>query len=289
MRRSLTCAVALLLACAAPARAESRRLHAGPLAVHGYAMTLDAQTFGKVASLDVRFTKADGGVKQTHTYTFGRHVRLTAPKDLRSGRLTASLDGLGRIELRFRRSGAIHTTRRLPTCLGPKPRRRLGRLTGTFRFRVDTTFFGTVAARRFKGSLTRIPSGTRCTGASPFENPPAALTLFAGDQQFTMLEVVRLDDGRSRQAFSVTGNRPEAVHTITAIGPAGSFTGDQDAATVTGAAPAFTGSLSYTATSHLFGTVPSTEGTATGDLTAHFDSIGPRPVPATDEASMQGS
>ena len=54
------------------------------------------------------------------------------------------------------------------------------------------------------------------------------------------------------------------MHTITATGPAGSFTGDQEAATVTGAAPAFTGSLSYTATSQLLGTVRSTEGTATG-------------------------
>jgi hypothetical protein len=215
-------------------------------------------------------------------------VRLTAPRDLRTGRLRAGLDGLGRIDLRFRRTGAIHKTRRDPTCGGPKPRRRLGRLTGTFRFTVDKTFFGTVTARRFGGSLTRIPDGVHCTGVAPFEAPPPGLELLAGDQQNTMLDVLRLKDGRSSQTFSVTGNAPEAIHTISATGPAGSFTGDQDAATVTGAAPAFSGSLTYTATPHIMGPVRSSEGTATGDLTANFDSIGPQRVPATDEASVAG-
>ncbi len=35
---------------------------------------------------------------------------LAAPRDLRTGRLRATLDGLGRIDLRFRRTGAIHET-----------------------------------------------------------------------------------------------------------------------------------------------------------------------------------
>ena len=281
-------ALALTAAAPATARADAHRLHAGPLAVHGYAMTLDVQTFEKVGSLDVTFTKRAHGVKQTHTYTFGRHVKLTAPRNLRTGRLRASLDGLGRVDLRFRRTGAIHKTKRDPTCGGPKPRRRLGRLTGTFRFTVDRTFFATVTARRFHGSLTRILNGTHCTGVAPFESAPPGLSLFAGDQQFTQLDVLRLPGGRSRQTFSVTGSKPAAIHTISAVGPAGSFTGNRDAATVTGAAPAFTGSLTYTATAHLFGPVPSTQGTATGDLTANFDSIGPRRVPATDDASMEG-
>jgi hypothetical protein len=216
-------------------------------------------------------------------------VRLTAARDLRSGRLRGSLDGLGSVDLRFRRTGAIHKARRDPNCRGPKPRRRLGRLSGTFRLTVDTTFFGTVSAGRLAGALTRVPNGVRCTGVTPFESAPPGLELFAGDQQFSMLDVLRLKDGRSRQTFSVTGNKPEAVHTITATGPVGSFTGDREAATVTGAAPAFTGTLTYTATSHQLGPVPSTEGTATGDLTAYFDSIGPQRVPATDEASAAGT
>lgn len=290
MRRALAAAVVLAAAGhAAPALADAHRMHAGPVAVHGYAMTLSVQTFGGVASLDVTFTKRGGGVTQTHAYTFFRHVRLSQANDLGSGRLRATLDGLGRIDLRFRRTGAIHKTKRDPTCLGPKPRQRLGRLSGTLRFKVDTTFFGTVTARRMKGSLTRIPKGVHCTGAVPFESAPPGLTLFSGDQQNTMLQVLRLADGRSRQTYSVTGRKPEAVHTLTATGPAGSFAGDRNAATVTGAAPAFSGTLSYTATGQLFGPVPSTEGKATGDLTASFDSIGPQRVPPDDAASVTGS
>jgi hypothetical protein len=288
MKRTLVFALAIAAAAPATAHAQGRRLHAGPLAVHGYAMTLDVQTFGRTGSLDVTLTKRGGGVKQTHTYTFGRHVRLTTPRNLRTGRLRATLDGLGSIDLRFRRTGAIHKTRQLPTCGGPKPRRRLGRLTGTVRFKVDTTFFGTVSAHRFPGSLTRIPNGLHCTGVAPFESPPPGLELLAGDQQSTMLDVLRLPDGRSRQTFSVTGITPEAVHTITATGPAGSFAGDREAATVTGAAPAFTGSLTYTATAHINGPIPTTTGTARGDLTALFDSIGPQRVPPDDDASLEG-
>jgi hypothetical protein len=289
MRRALAAAVAVAAAAhAAPALADAHRMHAGPVAVHGYAMTLAVQTFGGVASLDVTFTKRGGGVTQTHTYTFSRHVRLSAAQDLRTGRLRARLDGLGAIDLRFRRTGAIHQTKRDPTCLGPKPRQRLGRLTGTLRFKVDTTFFRTVTAHRMRGSLTRIPKGVHCTGAIPFESAPPGLTLFSGDQQNTMLQVLRLPDGRSRQTYSVTGRKPEAVHTLTATGPVGSFTGDRNAATVTGAAPTFTGTFSYTATGQLFGPVPSTEGTTAGDLTASFDSIGPQRVPPDDQASMEG-
>jgi hypothetical protein len=289
MKRTLVAALAAAAVLpAAPARAEVHRLHAGPLAVHGYAMTLDVQTFGRAGSLDVTFTKRGGGVKQTHTYTFGRHVRLTARRDLRTGRLRASLDGLGRVDLRFRRTSAIHKTRRDPTCGGPKPRQRLGRVTGSLRFTVDQTFFGTVTAHRLHGSLTRILNGVHCTGVAPFESAPPGLELFAGDQQSTMLDVLRLPGGRSRQTYRVTGVAPEAVHTITATGPAGSFTGSRDAATVTGAAPAFTGSLVYTATDHITGPVPTTTGTATGDLTALFDSIGPQRVPPDDDASAAG-
>jgi hypothetical protein len=279
---------ALILTSAAPAHAaDSFRLHAGPVSIRGYAMTLDAATFKRTASLDVTFTRKGAETTQSHVYSFIRHVRLTAPRGLRSGRLRADLGALGRVDLRFRRTGAIHRTRQLPTCAGPKPRRRLGRVTGTFRLVADTTFFGTVRAHRLRGALTRVPSGVHCTGAIPFENPPGTLTLDAGDQR-AALEVQQVAGGRSLQTLTVTTDNPAVTHTLVALGPAGTFTGSQDAATVTGAAPAFTGSLRYAATSHVFGPVPSTEGTTTGDLTGNFDSIGPQPVPLTTDASMTG-
>ena len=276
------------LAVVAPARAAgSYRLHAGPVAVRGYAMTIDASTFQRHASLDVVFARRTADTAQTHTYSFTRGVRLTAPRGLRSGRLRAGLGALGRIDLRFRRSGAVHLTKQLPTCAGPKPRRRRGRLTGTFRLVADSTFFGTVRAQRLAGALIRVPSGVRCTGAIPFENPPGTLTLDAGDQR-AALEVQQLPAGRSLQTLTVTTAAPAVVHTLTATGPAGSFTGDRDAATVTGAAPAFTGSLTYAATSHVFGPVPGSEGSTSGDLTGSFDSIGPQRVPLSTDATITG-
>jgi hypothetical protein len=288
MRRFLILAVALAALPAAPARAaDSFRLHAGPVSVRGYAMTLDAATFKRTASLDVTFTRKGADTTQSHAYSFTRRVRLTAPRGLRSGRLRADLGAFGRVDLRFRRTGAIHRTKQLPTCAGPKPRRRLGRLTGSFRLVADTTFFGTVRAHRLRGALTRVPSGVHCTGAIPFENPPGTLTLDAGDQRAALV-VQQVAGGRSLQTLTVTTSDPAVTHTLVALGPAGSFTGSQHAATVTGAAPAFTGSLAYKATSHVSGPGPSTEGTTSGDLTGNFDSIGPQPVPLTNDATMTG-
>jgi hypothetical protein len=284
----VVCAAALLAAVtAAPARAaDGYRLHAGPLTVRGYAMTLDVSTFQRAASLDVTFARRTANVTQMHDYTFTRHVRLTAPRGLATGRLHADLGALGTVDLRFRRSGAIHRTQQLHDCRGPKPRRRRGHLTGTFRLVADSTFFGTVRAQRLAATETRIPSGVRCTGAVPFENAPGTLTLDAGDQG-TALEVQQGPGNASLQRLTVTTS-PRVTHTLIALGPAGSFTGTRDAATVIGAAPAFTGSLRYAATLHQQGPVPSTEGNASGDLTGHFDSIGPQLVPESADATMTG-
>jgi hypothetical protein len=88
---------ALIALSAAPARAaDSFRVHAGPVSVRGYAMTLDAATFKRTASLDVTFTRNGADTTQSHAYSFIRRIRLTAPRGLRSGRLRADLGALGR-------------------------------------------------------------------------------------------------------------------------------------------------------------------------------------------------
>jgi hypothetical protein len=270
---------------AAPARAaDSYRLHAGPLSVRGYAMTLDVARFQGSATLDVTFTRKTADVTQSHDYAFTRHVRLTAPRGLRTGRLRADLGALGTVDLRFRRTGAIHLTKQLKGCGGPKPRRRLGRVTGTFRLAADSTFFGTVGAHRLRAAETRIPSGVHCAGAL---SPPGTLTLDAGDER-AAFEAQQAAGGRSLQTLTVTTSRPAVTHTLVALGPPGSFTGSHDSATVTGATPAFSGSLSYTATLHLTQPAGATQGTTTGDLTGNFDSIGPQPVPPDTAALVTG-
>jgi hypothetical protein len=90
MRRLEILALPLAALSAAPARAaDSFRLHAGPVSVRGYAMTLDVATFKRTASLDVTFTRKTADTTQSHDYAFIRHVRLTAPRGLRTGRLRA--------------------------------------------------------------------------------------------------------------------------------------------------------------------------------------------------------
>lgn len=282
MRCAAIAAFAVLTA-AAPAQAatlSSYSLHAGPLPVHGYAMTVDASQ----GSLEVTFTRTAPGMSQTHQYSF-RHAQVTAPTDMRRGRLTADLGAFGSIDLRFRPSGAIHKLKLGPGCIGTEPdRHRVGRVTGTFRLVADTTFFGTVTASRIPAGLTRAgDSICRSTGTAP--EIPGPLTLANdGGPPSTDLLVVALKGGRSYQ--NITVGSGHVLHEITSTGPAGSFTGSTQAVTVLGPAPGFSGTLAYTATkrSDKFDTT----GTLSGDYTALFDSIAPVTFPAGTKAQVSG-
>jgi hypothetical protein len=240
-------------------------------------MTLDASNDGVL----ITFERTAPGTRQTHTYQF-EHVHLRAQRNLRTGRLAGRLGSFGSIDLRFRRSGAIHTRKLAPQCSGPRDRHRRGRLTGSFRLVADTTFFGTVTASRLPADLTR-QAGEVCatTGAAP--EFPGPLTLTAGDGTTMSLLVIARKGGRSSQQISVSTPHPDVDHEIDSTGPAGSFTGSTGAATVQ-AAPGFSGSLSYTATKrhNRF----STDGALSGDYTALFDSIPAVSVPGP--ASVTG-
>jgi hypothetical protein len=277
MKTAAVAAVAALAA-AAPAQAASQySLHAGPLNVRGYAMTVDASH----DSVDVTFTRAAPGTRQTHAYTF-EHVRLTAPTNLRGGRLKGDLGRFGSIDLRFRRTGAIHKRGPGPHCDGPADRHRAGRLTGTFRLVVDTTFFGTVTAHRLNADLTRF-GGSVCATAGAAPEFPGPLTLVSGGDTETSLTIVRRRGGSSSQDLTVSTAIPDAVHEIESTGPAGSFTGSTTAATVH-AAPGFSGTLAYAATKRH--SRFATDGALSGDYTALFDSLGP--VTFTGPASVTG-
>jgi hypothetical protein len=285
--RHAAIAVLVVLATAAPARAQvqpisvqdvsSYALKAGPLAVHGYQMTLDVSD----DSVLITFERTAPGTRQTHTYQFD-HIHLTAPRNLRTARLSGRLGNFGSIDLRFRRTGAIHTRKPAPQCSGPRDRHRRGRLTGTFRLVADTTFFGTVTASRLPADLTR-QSGSVCssTGAAP--EFPGPLTLDAGDGTITTVLMIAGKDGRSSQDVSVNTQHPDVQHEIESTGPAGSFTGSTAGVTIQ-AAPGFSGTLSYTPAKRSNKFV--TKGTVSGDYTALFDSIAPLTI--TGAASVTG-
>jgi hypothetical protein len=282
MKRAAIAAFAVL-ATAAPAHAATLSpysLHAGPLPVHGYAMTIDAG----LGVLDVTFTRKVPGMEQTHQYTWN-HVQVTAPRDMRRGRLRADLGSFGSIDLRFRPTGAIHKLKLGPGCIGTElNRHRLGRLTGTFRLVADATFFGTVTAGRLPADLTRTgDSICRSTGTAPEFPGPLTLANDGGPANSNLL-VVALKGGRSYQDITVDAGH--VLHEITSTGTAGSFTGSTKGVTVLGPAPGFSGTLTYTATkrSDRFDTT----GTLSGDYTALFDSIAPVTFPAGTKAQVSG-
>jgi hypothetical protein len=280
MRRIALAAVAVLLASAAPAHAallSPYSLHAGPLPVHGYAMTIDAS----LGILNITFTRTVPGTSQSHVYSFN-HVQVSGTRDMRRGRLRADLGRFGSLDLRFRPSGAIHKRKFAPNCFGPEPdRHRIGRVTGSFRLVADTTFFGTVTASRLHADLTRAGmSICSATGSAP--EFPGPLTL-ASDVGAANLLVVRQKGGRSYQDITVDSRH--VLHEITSTGPAGSFTGSTQGTTVLGA-PGFSGTLTYTATKRK--DKFDTTGTLSGDYTALFDSIGPVTFPAGTKAQVSG-
>jgi hypothetical protein len=282
MKRAAIATSFAVLASAAPAHAATGTpysLHAGPLPVHGYAMTVDAS----LGILTITFTRTAPGTSQSHVYSFS-HVQVTGRRDIRRGRLTADLGRFGRLDLRFRPSGAIHKRKLGPGCIGTEPdRHRIGRVTGTFRLVADTTFFGTVTASRLPADLTRAGNSIcRSTGTAP--EFPGPLTLANdGGPVSTSLLVVALKGGRSYQ--DVTVDAGHVLHEITSTGPAGSFTGSTQAATVHGA-PGFSGTLAYTATKRK--DAFDTTGTLNGDYTALFDSIAPVTFPAGTKAQVSG-
>jgi hypothetical protein len=223
-------------------------------------------------------------------YGFTKRVRLRAGSDLRTGRLVANLGAAyGEIDLRLTRPGALGRIKPDEGCFGPRPKRRSGRLRGMFVLAADNSFFGIVRSKSMPGSVTRTAAGVHCTGgAAPMT--PEPLNLFAQPKRFT-LRVDELPDGRSRQELDLTTSVPPATHTLVATGPAGSFTAasDQSSATLTGAAPAFSGSLQFTATKHFTEPFPYSEGRLDGDLVANFAALGPKRFPVPSLAALSGS
>ena len=274
-------ALLFLTAPAATAGAQTTELHAGPLAVQGYRMTIDAMRFEGELSMDVTFRRTAGGARQEHVYHFDRGLSLQARRDLRRGRLRADLGAMGRVDLRFG-EGARAAPGRVYEIFfrfGPRARQRRGTVRGTFELVADTGFFGTVRSGKLRGWVKRTAADVHCTGALPGFGPTSdALSAESSTAGVRMLlRAERIGDGRVREQFSVITEQPKVTHTIVATAPAESFTtsGDRSAATLTGVAPMLSGTLRFTAKrQHKY--PPYASGTVEGDLVAAFDSTGPQ-------------
>ena len=104
-------------------------------------MTVIGSDGGAKDSLTILFSRAGGGSTQQHMYSFNSGVNVTATS------IKGSLGRYGGIDLKL--AGAHGVRGSVPDgCSGRPGTTRKGTLKGSLRLVADTTYFGTVGARR---------------------------------------------------------------------------------------------------------------------------------------------
>jgi hypothetical protein len=243
--------------------APSRAVVAGPIAVHGY--QLSVMGFSGRPVVTVLLERDRGTTTQAHIYTVSRHhIRLT------TNRIRADLGALGSIDLHL---GARAARALPPGCHGREA--RVGTWTGRLRLVPDTTFFGTITATRLPGSVLKDAEfecsepGTSTSGAG--ETGPQLVTTERGPNVAA--------DTRST-TITTTGRRGPAtvVHLLTErstlqVAP------DLSSASLTPIGSAITGSATFAGSVAAATTADgpagaTSKGTLSSTLTVHFDSIG---------------
>jgi hypothetical protein len=264
-----TLAAATMAVVAVPAAAQAAQ-HAviiGPVPVHGYQMSVLGISGEK--SLTIALERDRGTSTQQHIYTFTRSVEVT------DGRIRANLGSLGSVDLKLK-TGRDTT---LPAgCKGHAIRQ--GTWNGSVRLVADSTYFHTIRAHHLPGAVLPV-SGTGCDEQRAPKTAPGAATLTAaiGD---TYLEA----DATTASVLSTTRRGGASiVHVITVAGRLDAAT-DLSTATFTPTGSLLSGSVTYagstSAATQKDGPAGETSvGRLTGELIAHFDSIGDVKVGAT--------
>jgi hypothetical protein len=254
-------AATALAALPAAAHAAQRAVVAGPIAVHGYQLSVLGVT--GAPTLTVMLERDQGTTTQAHLYSVRRGAHVSAK------RIRADLGSLGAIDLRLARGGAA----RLPDgCRGEKT--RTGTWRGSLRLAADTTFFHTISASRLPGTVLRT-SSLECDepGAptSPAETGAQLVTSGSGAS-------IAADATATTVLDTTRRGRASVVHVLTTPSTLTAAT-DLTTATLTPTGTAITGSARFTgsvgaATIEDGPTGTTSRGTLAGTLVAHFDSIG---------------
>jgi hypothetical protein len=241
--------------------------------------------------LTVSFNRSTLEGTQTQSSTFGwtlpkralRMGRDLNPSSLRTGR---AMGGNGRISMKLSGRSRFVRLRNPGDCTGSISY-RAGRFDGTFRLDARDEHFGKMRFARTRVGLYRADD-LRCPpepGAPPC---PSGLSLSAVDAESGVaVGAFRTPEGRVDQSVVVVGSsgRAKTTHLISVtIAAPDAFEASDDLTTASidgdAAAPLLTGDLDYIAPPPAAeaeddcGTYRSTAGLATGDYTAHFDSIG---------------
>ncbi|MDQ3915350.1 MAG: hypothetical protein M3323_08495 [Actinomycetota bacterium] len=260
----------------------------------GYDWTVLAfkQNASARTNLSISFARTTVEGTQTQTSTFGwtlpkgalRMDRDLKPSSLSTGR---GMGSNGRISMRLSGESQFVRARDPANCSGSVSY-RAGWFRGTFRFDARDEYFGKIRFPRTRVVLYRA-NNLRCEG-QPGQAPcPDHLSFSAIDADTGVgVGAFKTDEGKVDQSVLVVGSSGKArtAHriSVTVATPAAfEASDDLTTASVDGdvAAPLLSGDLDYLAPPPAApgaddcGGYQSTSGIATGDYTAHFDSIGP--------------
>jgi hypothetical protein len=265
-----------LLAVPAIASAAGSTVVAGPLKAKGYTITLTATDAPAGDTLGIDAVKTAGGSTQMHAWSFGSAVKVS----VKGGKATIK-GGLGRygkidavVNAGPAAKGAVPKG-----CTGAGATTRTGKLTGTTRLALDTTFFRTLAPTSLKAQI--LAGGTiTCGPQQPAAAGKGLMLSVPGDGApgSTMLTVSKVAGKVTQMAMSTedsAATAPASVfHMIMAqAGAAGlDAAADFSTAKAPAAGPFLSGTLSF-AGEPAGGTMAT--GTASGDFTAKFDVIAP--------------
>lgn len=247
--------------------------------------------------LTILFARTRASGTQTQSSEF----RWTLPRgalrmasDLRPASLVTgkSMGDNGSIAMKLSKPGRYVRFRAQDDCSGSISF-RISRFSGRFRFNARDRYFKRIDFRGAEAFLYR-EHDYRCSGEPPPPSCPQYLSLTATDAEAGVaIGAFKTPEGKVDQTVVVArkSGAADAVHTISvtiAVPEAFDASEDMTRASLDGdaAGPWLSGDLSYLgapgaeATDERCGLYQSSSGLATGDYTAHFDSIGPV-TPAT--------
>jgi hypothetical protein len=284
---------AALLAAAAVLAAPAVASAAGPMVI-AQPVKVKAYKMGVVASdnmLSVSMIRSAAGSNQTHFYSASKKVKVKIASSLASGKVTAPLGAYGKLKLKLKGTGPLKRSAPPKGCTGSKSRSRAGVLSGTFKLKADGgSYFGTV--KKTSLPVTVIKGGTiKCGTTTGTPGTPG------GTASSTVLSHIHMDGGQmtSYYASKAGGKVTQSVlrmddsaataplqimHQISASGGIFDTVSDLSSASVTGSGRFLSGKLAFASDSGFDSTAI---GTASGDLTAKFDSVGNVPLTAGDE------
>ena len=243
-------------------------------------------------NLTISFRRTEAEETQTQTSTFGWTLpkgALRMDRDLKPSSVDSAraMGNNGRISMKLSGDSQFVRLRNPENCTGSLSY-RVGTFRGAFRFDARDEYFGKISFRRSPVALYRAED-LECSGAADPPPCPDDLSLSAIDAETGVaIGAFRTDEGKVDQSVVVIGSSGKArtshrIDVTVAVPEAFQASDDLTTASLDGdvAGPWLSGDLSYIAPPPAApgedpdcGAYESSSGVATGDYTAHFDSIG---------------